>query len=78
MSFPPGDTFSKDRRQRSEWREFGFVLHQIQNVIEPSLPLSQMLNGWNRLAAALAENHRNRAAQDRNLNGSNEVQNADC
>jgi len=54
------------------------VLHQIQNVIEPSLPLSQMLNGWNRLAAALAENHRNRAAQDRNLNGSNEVQNADC
>jgi hypothetical protein len=68
----------KGRRQRSEWREFGFVLHQIQNVIEPSLPLSQMLNGWNRLAAALAESHRNRAAQDRNLNGSTEVhQNAD-
>jgi len=59
--------FSKDMRQRSEWREFSFALHQIQNVIEPRLPLTQVLNGWNRLATALAENHRNRAAQDRNL-----------
>jgi hypothetical protein len=55
------------------------MLHQIQNVIEPALPLGQILNTWNRLAGALAENHRDRAAQDRNLNGSTEVhQNADC
>jgi len=59
--------FSRDTRQRSEWREFGFALHQIQNVIEPSLPLAKVLNGWNRLAAILAENHRNRTAQNRNL-----------
>jgi len=79
VNFPPGATFSKDTRQRSEWREFGFALHQIQNAIEPSLPLRQVLNGWNRLAAALAESHRNRAAQERNLTGSTEVhQNADC
>jgi hypothetical protein len=60
-------------RQRSEWREFGFALHQVQNAIEPSLPLAQVLSGWNRLAAGLAESHRNRAAQDRNLNLTGEV-----
>jgi hypothetical protein len=68
VNFPPGATFSKDTRQRSEWREFGFALHQIQNVIEPNLPLSQVLHGWNHLAAELAERHRNRPAQDRHLN----------
>ena len=67
MNFPPGVTFSTDTRQRSEWREFGFALHQIQNVIEPNLPMTKVLTGWNRLAAGLAECHRNRAAQDRNL-----------
>lgn len=67
MKFPPGAMFSQGMRQRSEWREFGFALHQIQNVIEPSLSLRKVLNGWNRLAAALAESHRNRTAQNRNL-----------
>jgi hypothetical protein len=59
--------FCSDLRQRSEWREFGFALHQIQNAIEPILPLAKVLNGWNSVAAALAENHRNRVAQNRNL-----------
>ena len=68
MNFPPGVTFSTGTRQRSEWREFGFALHQIQNVIEPNLPLTKVLTVWNRLAARLAERHRNRTAQDRNLN----------
>jgi hypothetical protein len=54
-------------RQRSEWREFAFALHQIQNAIEPHVPLHAVLSDWNRLAAALAENHRNRATQSRNL-----------
>jgi hypothetical protein len=67
VKFPPGATFSRDTRQRSEWREFGFALHQIQNVIEPSLPLAKVLHGWNHLAAALAESHRNRDTQNRNL-----------
>jgi hypothetical protein len=67
VNFPPGVTFSQDTQQRSEWREFGFALHQIQNVIEPRLPLAGVLNGWNRLATGLAENHRKRAAQKRTL-----------
>jgi hypothetical protein len=36
-------------------------------VIEPSLPLAKVLTGWNHIAAALAESHRNRDAQNRNL-----------
>jgi|ERR1700691_123844 hypothetical protein len=64
----PGVTFSRDTLQRSEWREFGLALHQIQNAIEPSLPPTQVLHGWNRLAAALAEGHRKRTVQDRSLN----------
>jgi hypothetical protein len=59
--------FSRGTHQRSEWRESGFALHQIQNVIEPSLPLAKVLNGWNHLAAALAESQRNRPARNRNL-----------
>jgi len=54
-------------RQRSEWREFAFALHQIQDAIEPELPLEKVLAQWNRLAAALAESHRERLAQSRNL-----------
>jgi hypothetical protein len=79
VKFPPGATFSKETRERSEWREFAFALHQVQNAIEPSLPLTQVLNGWNRLATSLAESHRNRAAQDRNSNCCCEVRhNANC
>jgi hypothetical protein len=68
VKFPPGATFSPETRQRSEWREFAFALHQIQNAIEPELPLEKVLTQWNRLATALAENHRERTAQNRNLN----------
>ena len=60
--------FFPDRQLRSEWREFAFALHQIQDAIEPDLPLIQVLTEWNRLAAALAESHRKREAQNRNLN----------
>jgi hypothetical protein len=42
-------------------------MHQIQNAIEPPVPLRAVLSDWNRLATALAEKHRNRAAQNRNL-----------
>ena len=66
--------FSQEARQRSEWREFAFALHQIQDAIEPHLPLPQVLSQWNRLAAGLTESHRNRAAQNRNLNSITEVQ----
>jgi hypothetical protein len=58
-------------QQRSEWREFAFALHQIQDAVEPDIRLAQVLSQWNRVAAALSERHRNRAAQ--NLNQITEV-----
>jgi hypothetical protein len=60
----PGDpAFTQLRgiNNSSTIAEFGFALHQIQNAMEPTLPLTQVLNGWNRLATALPEPHRNRA-----------------
>jgi hypothetical protein len=62
-------------RQRSEWREFAFALHQIQDAIEPAIPLKRVLAHWNWLAATLAENHRQRIVQSRNLNNDRGVQN---
>jgi hypothetical protein len=52
---------------RSEWREFSFALHQVQNVVEPELRLADVLRDWNQLAYALAERPREREIQDRTL-----------
>jgi hypothetical protein len=52
---------------RSEWREFSFALHQVQNVVEPELPLAEILCNWNHLAYALAEKPRERKIQNRML-----------
>lgn len=59
--------FCSNHRQRSEWREFAFALHQIQDAIEPDISLTHVLTQWNRLAVALAESPRNREAQNRTL-----------
>lgn len=59
--------FCSSDRQRSEWREYAFALHQIQDAIEPDLSLTNVLTQWNRLAAALAESPRKRETQNRNL-----------
>jgi hypothetical protein len=58
---------SRSPRQPSQWREFAFAIHQIQTAIEPTLALAQVLNGWNQIAADLAEKHRERELQQRNL-----------
>ena len=71
--FPPGVTSSRSPRQPSEWREFAFAVHQIQDAIEPKLALATVLNGWNHIAAELAENHRKREPQIRNLTLNTEV-----
>jgi hypothetical protein len=63
-NFPPGATFCG---QRSEWREFAFALHQIQDAIGLALPLKQVMSQWNHIAAALAESHRKRSLQNRDL-----------
>ncbi len=52
---------------RSEWREFNFALHQVQNVVEPKLRLAKVLVNWNQLAYALAERPRERKIQNRIL-----------
>jgi hypothetical protein len=59
--------FCSNHRQRSDWREFAFALHQVQDAIEPDIPLTHVLTQWNRLAVDLAESPRNREAQNRNL-----------
>jgi hypothetical protein len=59
--------FCSNHRQRSEWREFAFALHQIQAAIEPDISLTHVLTQWNRLATALAECPRKRETHARNL-----------
>lgn len=60
--FPPGGTCPPDRT-RSHWREFGFALHQLQQAIEPRLPLRNVIERWPDIEHALAERHRNRLPQ---------------
>jgi hypothetical protein len=62
-TFPPGVTQARRGAPPSPWREFSFALHQIQQAIEPRLPLQQTLFSWNQIARALAENSRTRSLQ---------------
>jgi len=48
---------------QSTWREFKFVYNQIKRVIEPHLPLEDMITGWNDIAKLLAERPRKRNLQ---------------
>jgi hypothetical protein len=64
--FPPGDMSWNKKQPQSVWREFNFLLHQIQRAIEPALPLHEVLGSWNDIAQALAEKPRNRRPQLRN------------
>jgi hypothetical protein len=48
---------------RSNWREFQFALHQLQETIAPRLGLQQTLMHWNDIAQALAERSRKRTPQ---------------
>jgi hypothetical protein len=61
--FPPRATHSRRRGPCSPSREFSFALHQIQQAIEPHLPLQQTLFSWNEIAQAFAEKSRNRLLQ---------------
>lgn len=61
--FPPGDTSWRNQRPQSPWREFAFVLHQIQRAIEPALPLADVIDDWNEISKSLAEPPRQRQLQ---------------
>ena len=53
IPFPPGDIRFKSNAPRSPWREFAFILHQIQHVVEPGLSLAGAMADWPRLARGL-------------------------
>ena len=65
--FPPGDTHWKRKRPQSAWREFNFLLHQVQRGIEPSISLKEVLNNWNQITKDLAERPRKRIQQMKNF-----------
>lgn len=62
MNFPPGD-ISSPKYMRSQWREFAFMLHQLQAAIEPELSLKMILKDWHMIKKSLAELPRKRALQ---------------
>lgn len=61
--FPPGGTNSYSQGERSRWREFAFVFHQLKRAIEPELPLADVIDDWMDIASALAESPRKRTSQ---------------
>jgi hypothetical protein len=63
IPFPPGDIRFKSNAPRSPWREFAFILHQIQHAVEPGLSLGEAMADWPRLARGLAESSRRRETQ---------------
>ena len=52
--FPPEAAAWKRRRPPSEWREFHFMLHQVQPALRPSSPLPVILDEWADISEALA------------------------
>ncbi len=59
--FPPGDIYN--RKTRSNWREFEFMLHQVQNAIQPDVSLRKTVDHWQEICRDLAENNRQRKPQ---------------
>ncbi|MCY4548040.1 MAG: hypothetical protein OXC28_06715, partial [Defluviicoccus sp.] len=59
----PGDTSWRRRRPHSPWREFRFVLNEVQSAIEPPFGLARTIDGWNDIAKHLAEPPRRRRPQ---------------
>jgi len=55
IQFPPGAIHFKSNAPRSPWREFAFILHQIQRAVEPGLSLAGAIVDWPRLARSLSE-----------------------
>jgi hypothetical protein len=60
---PPGDAPWGKKPSRSEWEDFSFALHEVQQLIEPSLPLLEAMRRWPQIAPSLAERPRRRVPQ---------------
>ena len=60
--FPPVDTVY-DGKVKSYWREFEFMLHQIQQAVEPKISINNVISQWDSIRKNLAENPRKRKLQ---------------
>jgi hypothetical protein len=58
--FPPGDMNNKTQ---SLWREFEFMLHQLQQAVEPTIGLAQTIAHWDEVCLSLSEAWRKRRPQ---------------
>ncbi len=63
MKFPPGVTAWESNKVKSDWREFAFALHQIQQAINPVISLRKVIQQWGEISTALAESSRKRKPQ---------------
>jgi len=61
--FPPGVTAWDSTKTKSEWREFAFALHLLQQAIDPTLSLEKVMACWNEISSSLAEGSRTRKPQ---------------
>lgn len=60
--FPPGDITWKNKI-KSDWREFGFMFHQMQQAIDPAISLKVTMLKWDDICYSLGENNRIRKPQ---------------
>jgi hypothetical protein len=48
---------------KSLWREFEFMLHQVQQATEPKMSLNNVISQWDEIRKNLAECNRQRKPQ---------------
>ena len=54
-------------RNRSNWREFALALHQIEDAIQPHIPLAEVIANWHQISMDLRERARRRVQQIENI-----------
>lgn len=47
----------------SRWREFAFMLHEMQKIIVPTIALIDIFDHWNRISNGLIDKTRKRKMQ---------------
>jgi ABC-type antimicrobial peptide transport system ATPase subunit len=57
-------------KTKSNWREFEFMYHQIQQAIEPKIKISTVLDEWGDIKTQLSESARRRKTQIEALDAS--------
>lgn len=49
-----------DKKVKSHWREFEFMLHQVQQAAEAKISLDKVISKWDEIRKNLAESPRKR------------------